>query len=98
MRKAAPATQATRQRLVDQLRRGRAAQELTQSDLADVLDVARTTVVALESGAPSPQLDQLIRALHAVGYELVAAPSNHPLVRSVLADEQPVPARVDRRV
>lgn len=90
-------TTGTRQRIVDQLRRGRAKQSLTQADLADALDVSRATVVSLESGAPSPHLDHLIRALHLVGYELVAVPSAHPLTRSVIADTEPVPARVDKR-
>ena len=86
----------TRRHLVNQLRRGRSALSLTQQDLADGLDVARTTVVSLESGAPSPHLDHLIRALHLVGYELIAVPADHPLAREVLADEGWVPARVDR--
>lgn len=89
-------TRETRRRLVEQLRRGRSHLELTQQDLADALDVARTTVVSLESAAPSPHVDQLIRALHLVGYELVAVPSDHPLARQALAEDSPVPARVDR--
>jgi DNA-binding XRE family transcriptional regulator len=69
---------------------------LTQQDLADALDVARTTVVSLESAAPSPQLDHLIRALHLVGYELLAVPADHPLAREALIQDERVPARVDR--
>lgn len=90
-------THETRRRLVDQLRRGRAQHGLTQADLADALDVSRATVVSLESGAPSPHLDQLIRALHLVGYELLAVPSSDPLARAAIADDRPVPSRVDRR-
>jgi transcriptional regulator with XRE-family HTH domain len=90
--------QATRRRLIDQLRRGRGRLGLTQEDLADALGVVRATVVKLEAGEPSPMLDNLIRALHLVGYELLAVPGDHPLTLQALhdAEPRPVPQRVNR--
>ncbi len=87
----------TRRALVDQLRRGRGQLGLTQQDLADVLDVARGTVNKIESGGPSPALDNLIRALHLVGYELLAVPGSDPLALRVKhGPAARVPQRVDR--
>jgi DNA-binding XRE family transcriptional regulator len=88
---------ATRRALVDQLRRGRGQMGLTQGDLADVLDVARGTVNKLEAGGPSPALDNLIRALHMVGYELLAVPGSDPLTLQAKHTPAPrVPQRVNR--
>jgi len=97
MTSARSGTSATRRRLTEQLRRGRAKEGLTQAALAESLDVSRATVVSLESGSPSPTLDHLIQALHLVGYELLAVPSNHPLALALRIDEEPVPGRVDAR-
>ena len=90
-------TARTRRRLIAQLRHGRADGGITQDDLAAALDVSRQTVVKLESAAPSRQLDTLIRALHLVGYELVAVPSTDPLALRATLEHGDAPARVDRR-
>jgi len=91
------AARRTYERLVRELKRGRASQHLTQQDLADALDVPRPYVVSLESNRPVHQIDRLIKALHLLGLELVVVPSDHPIARAQRADDAAAPARVDRR-
>lgn len=87
---------AARRAVVNQLRRGRGQLGLTQEDLAEALDVSRATVVKLEAGAASPVLDNLIRALHLVGYELLAVPGDDPRALAARVTAEPVPRRVNR--
>ena len=86
----------TRRALIDALRRARGTLGLTQEDVADALGVSRASMVRLESGAASPLLDNLIRALHLLGQELVVVSGNDPAALAPKVEAAPVPRRVNR--
>ena len=54
----------------NRLRELRARDSLTQADLADLLDVSRQTVIAVESGKYDPSLPLAFRISRAFGLSL----------------------------
>ncbi|HWW95742.1 MAG TPA: helix-turn-helix domain-containing protein [Vicinamibacteria bacterium] len=56
-----------RLRLADSLRRRRQKRNLSQTDLAKLLDSSQSRVAKMEGGDPSVSIDLLIRSLLALG-------------------------------
>lgn len=55
---------------VEGVKRGRDAQNLTQKDLAGILDVRRPYVADLERGRNAPGVELVERVLAALGYNV----------------------------
>jgi ribosome-binding protein aMBF1 (putative translation factor) len=66
-----------RLRLADSLRRRRQKRNLSQTDLAKLLDSSQSRVAKMEGGDPSVSIDLLIRSLLALGA------SHHDLARTI---------------
>jgi ribosome-binding protein aMBF1 (putative translation factor) len=66
-----------RLRLADSLRRRRQKRNLSQTDLAKLLDSSQSRVAKMEGGDPSVSIDLLIRSLLALGV------SNRDLARTI---------------
>jgi len=67
------AEQSLRQ-ISDTLRAERKRRGMTQAEFAELLGVSRPYLSELESGRGTTQLIRLVRALNAVGVDLVAVP------------------------
>jgi putative transcriptional regulator len=57
-------------RIRNNIRELRAAQSMTQSDLADLIYVTRQTVIAIEGDKYSPSLEIAFRIAHVFGVSL----------------------------
>jgi predicted XRE-type DNA-binding protein len=74
-----------RQRLADSLRRRRQKRNLSQTDLAKLLNSSQSRVAKMEGGDPSVSIDLLIRSLLALGAssrDLARAISGAPLPKA----------------
>lgn len=80
-------------RIAQRLRERRADLGITQADLADQLGVTQAYLSRLETGEATIQMRRLVRALSAVGLDLIAVPRTHPAAR----EERMRPLRAPRR-